>query len=63
MENVWQTRKFQDYHILVKNHFRNQVKSRKSYLGADCVSEHRLVGKKFHVKLKKIFKVERKQTN
>lgn len=53
-------RRFHNDYILVKNRFRNQVRSCKTYPGADCVSDHQLVGMKFCVKFKKIVKAERK---
>lgn len=42
-------RRFLVEYILVKNCFRNQVRSCKTYPGADCVHGHQQVGLKFCV--------------
>jgi hypothetical protein len=48
------TGRFQLDYILVKQRFRNSVKSAKSYPGADMDSDHNLVLAKVQIKLKKI---------
>lgn len=63
IENAGDTGRYQIDYILVKNRFKNKVKSCKIYPGADCDSDHQLVSLKFCVKLKKIVKIEIKQTN
>jgi len=50
------TGRFQIDYILVKQRFRNSVKSSWSYPGADMDSDHNLVAMKVNVKLKKISK-------
>jgi len=50
--------RYQIDYILVRQQFRNGVKSSASYLGADIDSDHNLVAMKMRVKLKKIVKAE-----
>ena len=50
------TGRFQIDYILVKQRFRNGVKSLQSYPGADIDSDHNLVSMRINVKLKKIVK-------
>ena len=50
------TRKFQIDYVLVKQCFRNGVKSSQSYPGADIDSDHNLASMRINVKLKKIVK-------
>lgn len=57
------TRRYQIDNIVVINRFKNQVKSCKTFLGADCGSDHQQGGMQICTKLKQSVKVERKQTN
>ena len=54
VENPGDRQRFQIDYILVKQRYRNSVKSSWSYPGADVNSDHNLVAMKVNVKLKKI---------
>ena len=53
-KNPGDRQRFQIDYILVKQRYRNSVKSSWSYPGADVNSDHNLVAMKVNVKLKKI---------
>ncbi|KAL4131689.1 hypothetical protein QTP88_008968 [Uroleucon formosanum] len=50
-----------DYNIMVKNRYKNQIKSSKSYPGADIDSDHNLVMIKSVLKFKKLEKPKNKR--
>lgn len=52
--------KYQKDFILAKNRFKNQIKSCKTYPGADINTDHNLVMMKYDLKFKKIKKPSKK---